>query len=166
MSYKYSIIFSCFIFKHNILLFQRIITNTETWRKGTAPIPKPCSKGYCFLPGPTGQEGTQATEEIQATKTSTDALSFGFVEVWHCPLWAVVPDTKSHRGLIPQGWSLSHRFCFSLEASECCFSTAFLIFEMEQIPILRRWFWHRRTCLNIVFLLGSVVSWMVTLTYY
>lgn len=151
----------CLIFTHNISSFQRIISNMQTWKKGTAPISKPHSEWDYFLLeldyptkahkiGRCSRHGRNST-----TKTSAEVLSFAFASfarssVSGCPRYKITQRINS------QGWSWSHRFCLSLEISEFFFNTAFLIFEMEQTLILRSWFLHQRTSLNITFLLESV----------
>lgn len=130
----------------------------QTWKKGTALISKPYSGWDYFLP-----KLDYSTKAHKAGRCSGHWKNSGHKDIcWDvtfCFCWSfapssVAPDTKSN-GIKSQEWSWSHRFCLSLEISEFFFSTAFLISGMEQTFILWRQFLHQRTCLNIIFLLGS-----------
>lgn len=86
----------------------------QAQKKGTAPpFPNYTLDGTIFylkwtiLQRHKKYEGVLDLEKIPATKTSAEMWHFSFAKVLHGPLWTVVPDTKSCRWLIPQGWSRS-----------------------------------------------------------
>lgn len=128
-----------------ITFFQRYFFHTysiivskncmQTQKKGTAFISNPYSGWDYFLPGM--DYTIQAHKKGRCSRPQRDSshkyllrqLHFVSAKVLHCPL---CPRYKMTQGTDSQELSLSQGFCLSLETSECFFSTAFLIFEMEQ----------------------------------